>query len=1158
MHLKQLKLVGFKSFVEPTIIPFPSQLVAVVGPNGCGKSNVIDAVRWVLGESSAKNLRGESMVDVIFNGSANRKAVGQASVELTFDNSLGRLTGQYAAYQEIIVKRLVNRDGESAYFLNGTRCRKRDIIDIFLGTGAGSRSYSIIGQGTISRIVEAKPEELRVFLEEAAGISRYKERRKETLQRIAQTRENLLRIADIREELDKQLQRLERQSRQAARYQELVAEEKQYQAEIAALKWQELKEEQASMQKLIAGQNVFYEQHQALAAEAYSLLTRLKEEGQDKNKEFQSLQEEFYQLAAEIARQEEINLQSRREQERLVDEQNQLQQETMQLQRQVKTDEEIARNTQTALEATRTQLNAMEGQLWACEEILLERLKEEEAWRSRFNQTQMRFNKSLQEQQSFCLQEQHLKKQLQNVQVRIEKLNSQRNTGAGDALLERIHTLDSEHKERQHLFEQTQQALATQEQQIDANKEELIQFEQRIRAMQQEMQQLRIEEATLQAHLQASAQANTRIDALDGKPRLLDKISVASPWHKACEFVLGSALQGVILDSLDELWPKLHSKEVLSGYFLVNNTKCASGEFTSLADKIEGFIPPLAFNLNKIRAVESLSEGLQCLPSLKTDESIITPEGYWFCRDWLYIPQNTNPDGILVKKERLTLLREKLVQQTDLLDQLQQNHGQLVLVKTQYLQNFDKLRREKLAIEDDLRSCTHEISKLQQQLQFLQQQKINWERDYADALLDIENLAAQIVVVEEQRVQSSRTLGEIEHEKNQLEKEKEVWDGALKTLRQTKEQYQQQIHHLVLQQERESLLQNQLAEKLVTYQQRLEDIEHIAEDRATRLWEIESKVEAEKVSLAEKMIRHQQLEHLVSSLRQNMEELNAQQMHYEQQHRSAEAEAKKVQEQIQQYRLTVQALIVRADDLHQQLSSQDLNPNDIATTLADISWQMREKELQETVAKIARLGAINLAAIEEYETESARKRYLDEQHGDLCEALTTLETAIHKMDKETTQRLQLTFTEVNNSFQKLFPRLFGGGCAKLELTCDNLLEAGIIVMAQPPGKRNSTIHLLSGGEKAMTAVALVFAIFQLNPSPFCMLDEVDAPLDDVNVGRFCALVREMSQLVQFLFITHNKITMELADHLIGVTMREPGVSRIVAVDVEEALTMAES
>jgi len=1157
MHLKQLKLAGFKSFVDPTLVHFPSQLVAVLGPNGCGKSNIIDAVRWVMGESSAKNLRGESMVDVIFNGSSARKPVGQASVELTFDNSLGRLTGPFAAYSELSVKRVVTRDGESSYYLNGSRCRKRDITDIFLGTGAGARGYSIIGQGTISRLIEAKPEELRIHLEEAAGVSKYKERRRETLQRIQHTQENLNRVADIREELEKQVQRLERQAKAAERYTQLKTEETVCRAEISALKWRGFQEQQQLKHQAIDELFLHHEKQQSVLLHAQTQKVILNERINELTHLMQETQAKLYQLGTELVRIEESIEQSRKEQRRLEQEKQQLQQDWQQAQEQIKRDQEQNelslyqvqeldqqwQNLELEHHHNNEQLNALHLQLASLQ--------------AQWQEAQSQYNTFSHELDIARVTLTHKKQNYAHLLARQEQVNQDKSE-YGFAILEEAATaLEAEIekiKQQYDAAELLEQQNTMQCQQLQEMVQQQVQC---LEQLNNQYHQLNTEYAALSAVQQAALPKTlAKIPAsVSANARLFTLLDVDPLWQQACERVLQDDLQAYVVDDL--------SMVVQEGITDVNalTLKARTPQLASrprLSDKIKGSIPVTAQLLDYVYTAQNLNEALEWVTDLLPYESIVTPQGLWMGSGWVKGISGTTCEepGLLARQQQIESLSLQLVQVQQEKQMLQaQLNEQREQLTDALLAREDSQRQSKQWREALLQAKTA-LDKQREKITYYHQRQSELTKQEQELMQAIEDQQLQInqALLSIEQLQVKAEAGQVRHE--QLHKAYQEAHQKFVQQQSTVDDIKKAMQRVQAERDRHQITSQQLTERMARELERLALLEARLEQVALLGLQATEPEQAMQERRDWHITQHAQTEQQVTryqeeatTVRQEWDVLDKAVLHYEQ-------DCKSMQEQISQLRLQEQELAVRAQAIEEQLQEDGYMPQALlAEMAADVSQGMREEALIGLIEKIKRLGPINLAAIDEFASEQERKQYLDEQHADLCEAIATLQTAIDKMDKETKSRLEDTFNAVNDSFKSLFPRLFGGGKAQLELTCDNLLEAGIVVMAQPPGKRNSTIHLLSGGEKAMTAVALIFAIFQLNPSPFCMLDEVDAPLDDVNVGRFCGLVKEMSAFVQFLFITHNKVTMELADHLIGVTMREPGVSRLVAVDVKDALTM---
>jgi chromosome segregation protein len=1163
MHLKQLKLAGFKSFVDPTIVHFPSQLVGVVGPNGCGKSNVIDAVRWVMGESSAKNLRGESMTDVIFNGSTSRKPLGQASVELVFDNSLGRIAGPFTSYSELAVKRVVTRDGESSYYLNGSRCRRKDITDLFLGTGAGARSYSIIGQGTISRLIEAKPEELRSFLEEAAGVSKYKERRRETLQRIEHTRENLTRVADIREELNKHLQRLERQAKAAERYTQLVQEEKRCRAEILALKWQDQTEKQSTKQRELLELRVSLEQQQSILTNGNMEKTLLNEQLQDATQHSQIIQESLYQIGTEMARLEEGLLQREKEKKRLEHDREQMLKDSKASEMQLQQDQDVLINSQQLSEQLKEQLLLLQKEYSEKEVQWKAKQVAQKEWEANWTETQAKHNAQKHQHQLAKLRLQHLEERRSHIHISMEKLDTESLSASLLDLEQQAAVLKLKQEELQSIQQSAQEQVNQANDGQLGLRNQLKETEKQVSSLQDEYHRLSSELAALNAAQKAArrgAQAEKiEIEGWSEKARLMDVLQVETTWQAVCEMVLGDDVRSYVVENIDELWSKWpENKTLTENVITLIPPTTAPSTRSKLGDKVQGLLPVTAHSLEHIYAAEDIEQALSWRSDLLPYESVVTSDGYWLGQGWARLAQKIEVDelGILARQQKINEMSQKVGEfeiklssirklRDEFQAQIQDNLIHIEQLQTQLNLSNEELRNNLSTLNDN----SQRISHTEKRIELMAAEKQELTQALEEISIEFSETRSQMFELETQ-------TNEMEVHYQQLLSEKQFKMDELSEQGQQVTNLRNQLHQVERDHDREVARIQQMIDRVNREQERLHKMQFKLEE-LEKQYLITSAPENElKEQLGGLLAKHGETEEQlnlsrekVSQLKMKMEELDLQAV---QQHN----ELKKIQEYMSQVQMDEQALAVRATSLIETMDETGFKLKEVLEGIpAGLTQNMKEDELITISEKIGRLGAINLAAIEEFASEKQRQVYLDEQYHDLTQALATLESAIEKMDNETKSRLESTFDEVNTSFKALFPRLFGGGRAQLELTCDNLLEAGVVVMAQPPGKRNSTIHLLSGGEKAMTAVALVFAIFQLNPSPFCMLDEVDAPLDDLNVSRFCDLVKEMSQFVQFLFITHNKVTMELADHLIGVTMREPGVSRLVAVDVKQALTM---
>ncbi len=1162
MRLKCIKLAGFKSFVDPTTVNFPSNMAAVVGPNGCGKSNIIDAVRWVMGESSAKNLRGESMTDVIFNGSNTRKPVTQASIELVFDNSDQTLLGEYASYAEISIRRRVTRDGQNTYFLNGTKCRRRDITDIFLGTGLGPRSYSIIEQGMISKLIEAKPEDLRNFIEEAAGISKYKERRRETENRIRRTQENLARLTDLREELERQLERLHRQAQSAEKYQEFKAEERTLKAQLGALRWRDLNEQVGQKEKVIGDQEVAFEALVAEQRSADASIERLRDGHHELSETFNQVQGRFYSVGGDIARVEQSIQHG--------------QQRLRQLQDDLREAEKSRQETESHLGHDRTLLATLGEELErlapeqeisaAAAEEASAGLEEAEQrmhdWQQRwdaFNQQSAEPRREAEVQQSRI---QHLEQSLERQAERQRRLNDERAQLAADPEDAAILELGEQVAAIELLLEESQ----IQEQELAERLEQVRQSLQESTAAQHqaqgELQRLNGRIASLEALQQAALDPGDgtaqwlRQQGLEQRPRLAEGLRVQPGWELAVETVLGADLHGVLLDDVKGLPFDALEKGELRLFDLAAGAVSRPG---SLLDKVETNVD-LSEWLGRVRPVESLEQALAQRASLGDGESLISRDGYWIGRHYLRVRRGESADGGVLARgqelERLYADRETLEQRLAEIDE------RLVRLRDEQRQAEEGRDQVRRRLQDEGRrqgELKAQLSAQQAKVEQLTLRRRRLDEELAE-------LAEQHAIEQEQLGEARLSLQEaldamaVDTERREaLLAERDGMRERLDRIRQESRQHKDHAHQLAvrvgsLRAQHESTRQalERLDSQAVRLVERCEQLNLNLEEGAAPLEEL-------RMRLEELLDRRMAVEDELKHARLALEDADRQLRDAEKRRTQAEQQSQLLRGQLEQQRMEWQALSVRRKSLQEQLHEDGYDLHGVLATLPhDAAERVWETRLEELAARIGRLGPINLAAIEEYQQQSERKRYLDDQNDDLVEALETLENVIRKIDKETRNRFKETFDQINAGLQALFPKVFGGGHAYLELTGEDLLDTGVAIMARPPGKKNSTIHLLSGGEKALTALALVFAIFQLNPAPFCMLDEVDAPLDDANVGRYARLVKEMSEKVQFIYITHNKIAMEMADQLMGVTMHEPGCSRLVAVDVEEAVALAEA
>ncbi|MEZ2745437.1 chromosome segregation protein SMC [Halopseudomonas bauzanensis] len=1166
MRLKCIKLAGFKSFVDPTTVFFPTNMGAVVGPNGCGKSNIIDAVRWVMGESSAKNLRGESMTDVIFNGSNSRKPVGQASIELVFDNSDGTLQGEYAGYNEISIRRKVTREAQNQYFLNGTKCRRRDITDIFLGTGLGPRSYSIIEQGMISKLIEAKPDELRLFIEEAAGISKYKERRRETENRIRRTHENLARLTDLREELERQLSHLHRQAQAAEKYRTFKADERQLKAQLQALRWQSLDGQTLEREQQVRSLEVALEGIIAEQRNADSEIEKQRDRHSELNESFNQAQARYYSIGADISRIEQV-LQFNRDRQRQVrDDLEQAEQAWQEAQSHLTQDQALLGDLRSELERTAPELELAV----AADEDGAARMVEAEAamqgWQTawdEFNQQASAPQQQAEVQQSRI---RHLEQSVERFGERIQRLEEERAGLSVGSLDDELDALNEQLAELDMRGEGDQLALADLTETLQQEREVLTALvqEQDVRRGEYQRQGGRL--ASLEALQQAALDQGVGVQrwlqeqGLDSAAVLASQLRVEPGWERAVETVLGADLHAVSLPSLDALHAEIDCFEQgdlrLMDHAAPLDAGVAAAE--SLLEKVDSALN-LAPWLAGIRAAADLQEALALRASLASHESVVTPAGHWLGPNWLRFQRGDDQGaGVLARQQEMETLQATLEQQQALLDaneervaELRERIRQLELRRDRLQQGLAQLGREqgelkaqRSARQVRLEQVTARRERILADLQDIQAQRTE----------ELEELGEARMVLQEALDRMADDTGQRE----MLLQQREQYRGLLEQARQQSRTERDRSHQLAL---RAQSLRAQLestAQGLERLQVQAERLAERREQLQMSLEEAQGPEEDQRIELEALLERRLQAEQELGVARQALELVDQQMREQERRRQQAEQQAQLLRGQLDEQRLLARDMQTRRQGLQEQLLEAGYDLQGVIATLpegaSEAEW---EQQLARLEAQIQRLGAINLAAIEEYELQSQRKSYLDAQNADLEEALDTLEQVIRKIDRETRSRFKETFDKVNAGLQNLFPKVFGGGNAWLELTGDDLLDTGVTIMARPPGKKNSTIHLLSGGEKALTAIALVFSIFQLNPAPFCMLDEVDAPLDDANVGRYARMVKEMSSRVQFIYITHNKIAMEMADQLMGVTMHEPGCSRLVTVNVEEAAALAE-
>ena len=1169
MRLSSIKLSGFKSFVDPTNFQVPGQLVGVVGPNGCGKSNIIDAVRWVLGESKASELRGESMQDVIFNGSTYRKPAGRASVELVFDNSAGKAAGQWGQYAEIAVKRTLTRDGTSTYYINGQPVRRRDIQDIFLGTGLGPRAYAIIGQGMIARIIESRPEELRVFLEEAAGVSKYKERRRETENRLSDTRENLIRVEDILRELNANLEKLEAQAAVANRFHQLQADQEEKQKLLWLLRKNEAKAEQARWFLEMEQAQTGLEEQNAKMRHLELELERMRQAHFETGDRLHAAQGALYQTNSEIGSLEaQIKF--------VVESRTRLQNQIGTLTAQREQWLNQARDTQEQIEEAEYRLEELAARVEGAQiavEVQNERLPElDAAWRAAQEKTTESRARIMQVQQRIELSSAHQRNAsniLATLATRRERLQQERGN---------LNLPDAGHLDNLRMqLEEKQLQLEEQNLMLEESASRQESSEQERRESHAAVQQESAANAKLEARLSALRQLQERVQTqgkvqpwlqkheLDKLPRLWQKLDIETGWETALESVLRERTGALEISNLD--WARGFFGDAPPARMAVY-TPSTSAPAQPAAHGLKTFASLLKLNdpglrgllddwLHEVYVADDPGAALAQRDKLPPGGCFVTPHGHIVSRSSVrFYAADAEQDGVLARQHEIDNIGKQLRAQALLLDEARTRATRADAMVAE-LQRRLQDGRQKVAT---LQRETHAL-----QIEIVKQAEVEarFNQRSGQISADLDEIAAQESEQRQAKMEAEAQFEELDMELAELQGSHE--DGqtafldkerALNEARDRLRELERAAQEAVFAEKTQRTRIEELRRTIATANQQAEQVLESIGAGKMELEALESGTAAE--GLQELLARRTAQEQALSNARHELDQLTQQLRAAEEARMGAERSLQPQRERITEMQLKEQAARLNQEQFAEALSATGADEAELTTKLnPEMKPQYLQGEVTRLTNAITALGAVNLAAVEELAQATERKRFLDSQNADLQEAIATLEGAIGRIDRESRDLLQDTFDRVNANFSELFPILFGGGTAKLVMTGEEILDAGVQVMAQPPGKKNATIHLLSGGEKALTATALVFSMFRLNPAPFCLLDEVDAPLDDANTERFCRMVKRMSDHTQFLFISHNKIAMEMANQLIGVTMQEQGVSRIVAVDMESAANFAQ-
>ncbi len=1170
MRLNSIKLSGFKSFAEPTNFLLPGQLVGVVGPNGCGKSNIMDAVRWVLGESRASELRGESMQDVIFNGTTTRKAASRSSVELVFDNADHRAGGQWSQFTEIAVRRVLTRDGTSSYYINNQPVRRRDVQDVFLGTGLGPRAYAIIGQGTISRIIESKPEELRLFLEEAAGVSKYKERRRETENRLSDTRENLTRVEDILRELNANLDKLEKQAEVAQRYHALNADASLKQQQLWFLRRAEAEADQAGIKAQADKALNDLESRIADLRHIEADLETVRQAHYAAGDHVNQAQGALYEASAEVGRLEaEIRF--------VVEGRQRAEARLLQIKEQ--TAHWAAQSEQAQYEIEHLAEQAVDGEekaamLAAQVEEQAQQLPElEDALRQaqqRSNEQRASVVQVQQQIQVLAADQRNIEEQSRQLVTRQERLSADRNALASpdEARLQAL----------QQQLQEAQEIAAVNAAQLDDLQISVPELDTARRNAQTHVNTEQSKQADLSARLEALKALQEKVQTddkikpwlakhgLEGLQALWSRIHIEPGWENALEAALRERLASFEVSRLDMVRAFQNDAPPAKLAFYTPPQAAApegASPLPRLADLLRlndaGQKALLTDWLSGCYTAPSLDEALAKRSSLKAGEVIYVASGHAISAHSVsFYAQDNAQAGMLARAQEIENLEKSTRAQALIADEARSAlvraeaayadaSQRLAAVRNEATQaqsrlhelEVETLRLSQLAEQTRARSeqLSGDLAEVEAQLNDLQERRVTAEGRFEELDMQLADSQERHAQLDDAVISAERRLNDSREQQRSLERQAQEAQFAQRSLA-TREAELKRIIDTAAQQAASVAAEEQRVQEDLT---RLSD----AAAQAGLQNALNIKLERE-ANLAAKRSEY---DDLTTKLRASDER-----------RLKIERELDPLRQRITDLQLKEQAARLGLEQYNQHLLDANADMPALAASIEANGVRLTglQGEIDRLHREIAALGAVNLAALDELASARERKTFLDSQTADLTEAMNTLEDAIRKIDAETRDLLGNTFNTVNLHFGKMFPELFGGGNARLVMTGDEILDAGVQVLAQPPGKKNQTIHLLSGGEKALTAIALVFAIFQLNPAPFCLLDEVDAPLDDANTERYAKLVSAMSKETQFLFISHNKIAMEMAEQLIGVTMQEQGVSRIVAVDMESAVSMVEA
>ncbi len=1158
MKVKKVKLTGFKSFVDSTTMEITSGMTGIVGPNGCGKSNIIDAVRWLMGQS-ARNIRATNVEDVIFNGTSARKPVGQASVELVFGNEDGSFGGRYASFGEISVKRTADRARDSKYFINNVRCRRRDVADLFLGTGLGTHSYALVEQGMISRIIEADPKEMRRYVEEAAGISKYHERRREAEIRIRHTRENLDRLLDIREEVTKQLDKLKRQAKSAQKFKELRLEKDKISATIAALELRAHKEKCDDCERQLSDLRVEVERERA-QLRGNEAETEEKRVGQtESNRKLNEIREEFYRLNASVGGVEQDIANRRKNAE-------QIKAEVAAVAEALRKCEEKIREQESKHARTKTKLSETEEEAAAANSELAEidkRLKDEEdAFAKASREWERQHSDASEANEALevsAIKADYCDRELEEIARQEKELKESRAGLDADGLKRQVADLYEYRNTCRADIDKRAEQISDLQNAVAACRKELNEAEQASADSRQKLHEVREQLASLKALQDADggeafSKWLMRHDLAEA-PRLATKLELDQKWATAVETVLGNLLTAVEVDSL-ERYAKDIGQSDLDMLVMFEKTEDVKGEERSLASKVK---TDCGINslLGQIVLADDLEQALAMRKDFSSRQSAVTPDGFWVGHNWIRAHRQSDKKKSILARQHI--IDELNGQYKELGEQAKSCEEEGGRVKAKLADNENRLeqtQKERLdlldrtsAAEADWRRAEVKLDHAQDMLAELDDKEVQlseWRKS-------IEAQRAEHVKLRDELMGSAsvQSANRSTIKNTYLESEKKV-----AALRESLRLAQDTLHKIEIERHSLTTLAASLGESLNHLRHQKEELSARRQSLVNTEKDFHDPIESKRGELKRLIEQRQECEEKVREKTAELDMLQRETDTLERQRRDIETLHGELLEKRGKIQVDLREGRMRSEDAEERIKALDMSADEIEKELTDEdSLDSLQEKLTKTERRIDRLGPINLVADQEFSDLDERKEYIDSQHADLTSALETLEKAMTKLDRESRERFKNTFNDINARLEERFAKLFGGGSAHLELLENDWLKSGVAVMVRPPGKRLSSIKLLSGGEKALAAMAVVFTIFDLNPAPFCMLDEVDAPLDETNVTRFCEVVREMSQRVQFIVITHNRLTMESMSCLIGVTMGEPGVSRLVSVNVDEAAAM---